>query len=187
MRLRYFTGNLHRRWLSVVATGGDCPEVISLQDKGHPLLEILVTDSLQMSPYPRPDLETTGVCLTQHHTPTPETVHIQKLINDKFKGPFPLTQFKKTLKDHPSARAPWEISWGYFWNCITIQLLCLILLSSHSHRHWAQEYSIIKFLHGILHLGLSMDLDQRQFPVVSADSTYVGVNGGPDAWRQGAS
>ena len=37
MRLRYFTGNLNRSWLSVVATGGDCPEVISLQDKGtHP-------------------------------------------------------------------------------------------------------------------------------------------------------
>ena len=42
-------------------------------------------------------------------------------------------------------------------------------------------YSIIKFLCVILHLSLSVDLDQRQFPVVPTDSTYAVVNGGPDA------
>ena len=57
----------------------------------------------------------------------------------KRKGTALSPQLRTTLKEHPSTRGPWKISWSFLWDFIVTQLL---LNSSAPLYHWILKYSL---------------------------------------------
>lgn len=53
-----------------------------------------------------------GCCITQGHTPTQALAHIQWLVRGGRTQAWPLTQFRMSLKGHPSSRPPHGVGWG---------------------------------------------------------------------------
>ena len=87
----------------------------------------------------------------------PGASHPQCLSTTVFEGLAPFLQLRITLLSHFSSRVPPEISWGLQWNCIIVQLLCLLLfLTPPFPRCWSQEQAVVNFLHSDLCLSLSV-------------------------------